>query len=271
MFVSHIYDPLSRRYQRIGTAFATTIYFYLLLPVLVTIPMAFGPTGTLAFPPETYSFDLFKIFFESSDWTNPLFQSLKVAVASTTVAMLAGVPAGYWTARHRFVGKDFITALIMSPLIVPHIVTGLGLFLYFSYLRVSGTTVSIVLGHVMVTLPFVMVMIVAGVNKLDRNLEFGAELMGAGPIRMFVTVVIPQLVPSLVSAAFFAFLLSIDEVIISWFLAGPNTVTLPVKMYNALHWEVSPVIAVVSTLLTVISLLVSIVAITLRKGPSVDV
>ncbi|WP_426441291.1 ABC transporter permease [Bradyrhizobium genosp. P] len=270
--MSHIiHDPLSRRYQSMGTALAVTIYFFLLLPVLVTIPMAFGPTSALTFPPESYSFDLFEIFFKSADWTHPLFQSLKVAVASTTVAMLAGVPAGYWMARHNFAGKKFITALIMSPLVVPHIVTGLGLFLYFSYLRISGTTVSIILGHVMVSLPFVIVMIVAGVNKLDGNLEFGAELMGAGPIRMFVTVVIPQLVPSLVSAAFFAFLLSIDEVIISWFLAGPNTVTLPVKMYNALHWEVSPVIAVVSTLLTAISLLVSIVAVALRKEPSIDI
>nr|WP_233288038.1 ABC transporter permease [Bradyrhizobium brasilense] len=185
--------------------------------------------------------------------------------------MLAGVPAGYWIARHEFVGKGLVTGVIMSPLIIPTIVTGLGLFLWFSYIHINGTTLSIVLGHVIVTLPYVVVMIAAGVNKLDRNLEFGAELMGAGPTRMFLTVVIPQLVPSLVSAAFFAFLLSFDEVIISWFLAGTDTVTLPVKMYSALHWEMSPVIAAVSTLLTAISLVVSIVAIALRKGMSVDI
>ncbi|MGY4157984.1 putative spermidine/putrescine transport system permease protein [Bradyrhizobium sp. USDA 4461] len=260
-----IRDPHSRRYHTVGAAFAAAIYVFLLAPVVVAVPMAFGPTNTLAFPPPSYSFDLFRIFFSSPSWQGPLFESIEVALACTAVAMFAGVPAGYWIARHEFIGKRLVTGIIMSPLVVPTIVTGLGLYLYFSYIRLEGTTLGLVLGHLMVTLPFVVLMIVAGVQKLDRNLEFGAELMGARPIRVFVTVVLPQLVPSLVSAAFFAFLLSFDEVIISWFLAGTSSVTLPVKMYSALEYEVSPVIAAVSTLLTAISLLVCIVAIAFKK------
>nr|WP_249795116.1 ABC transporter permease subunit [Bradyrhizobium sp. Oc8] len=184
--------------------------------------------------------------------------------------MLAGVPAGYWIARHEFVGKRLVAGLIMSPLVVPTIVSGLGLYLYFSYFRISGTTLSLVLGHVMHGLPYVLLLIIAGVHKLDRNLEFGAELMGAGSIRMFLTVVIPQLVPSLVSAALFAFLLSFDEVIISWFLASTNTITLPVKMFSAIEWEVSPVIAAVSTLLMTVSLVVCIVAVALKRSTPID-
>ncbi|MET4324064.1 ABC transporter permease [Bradyrhizobium sp. RT5a] len=266
-----VLDPQSRRYRALGNGLAIAIYSFLLAPLLVAIPMAFGPTNSLTFPPTDYSLDLFRIFFNSPSWMGPLSESLKVALASMAMAMLAGVPAGYWIARHEFMGKGLISGVIMSPLIVPHIVIGLGLFLYFSYARISGTTLSIVLGHVMVTLPFVVLMIVAGVNKLDRNLEFGAELMGAGPIRMFLTVVIPQLVPSLVAAAFLAFLGSFDETVISWFLAGPNTITLPIKMYNDLQWELSPVLAAISAMLTAISLLISIVAIALRKGTSVDI
>lgn len=265
-----IHDPHSRRYRAMGTSLAVAVYLFLLAPIVVTIPMAFGPTNALTFPPASYSFELFSIFLHSPSWLDSLFESLKVAVAAMVGSLLAGVPAGYWIARHDFAGKALITGLIMSPIVIPSIVMSLGLFLYFSYLRITTTTPSIVLGHLTVTLPYVIVMVVAGVNKLDRNLEFGAELMGAGPIRMFLTVVVPQLVPTLVSAALFAFLLSFDEVIVSWFLAGPNTVTLPVKMYSALEWEVSPVIAAVSTLLTTISLLVSIVAIALRKGTPVD-
>ncbi|WP_439366084.1 ABC transporter permease [Bradyrhizobium sp. DASA03005] len=266
-----IHDSHSRRYRALGTGLAIAIYLFLLVPLLVAIPMAFGPTNALTFPPTSYSFDLFRIFFNSASWQGPLSESFKIALASMSMAILAGVPAGYWIARHEFMGKGLISGVIMSPLIVPHIVIGLGLFLYFSYFRISGTALSIVLGHVMGTLPLVILMILAGVNKLDRNLEFGAELMGAGPIRMFLTVVIPQLVPSLVAAAFLAFLGSFDEVVISWFLAGPNTITLPVKMYNDLQWELSPVIAAISALLTGISLLVSIVAIVLRKGAPVHI
>lgn len=265
-----VHDPHSRRYRVIGTWLAVAIYLFLLAPIAVTVPMAFGPTNALTFPPTSYSLDLFRIFFNSPSWLEPLFESLKVALATTAVAMLTGAPAGYWIVRHEFFGKGLITSVIMSPLIVPGIVSGLGLYLYFSYFHIGGTTLSIVLGHVMVTLPYVILMIVAGVNKLDRNLEFGAELMGAGPIRMFLTVVIPQLIPSLVSAAFFAFLLSFDEVIISWFLASPSTVTLPVKMYSALQWEVSPVIAAVSTLLTALSVLACIVAVAFKKSTPIE-
>lgn len=265
-----IHDPQSRRYRAMGTGLAMTVYLFLLAPIVVTIPMAFGPVNALTFPPASFSFELFAFFFHSPDWLNSLLESLEVALLATAGAMLAGVPAGYWIARHDFVGKRLIAGVIMSPLIVPTIVTSLGLFLYFSYLKIDGTTLSLALGHVMITLPYVIVMIMAGVQKLDRNVEFGAELMGAGPIRMFLTVVVPQLVPSLVSAGVIAFLMSFDEVVVSWFLAGPNTVTLPVRMYNALQWEVSPVIAAVSLLLTAISVLVCIVVVALTKGAPTD-
>lgn len=270
--MSHIIrDPHARRYRAIGTGLAVAVYLFLLIPIAVTIPMAFGPTNALTFPPTSYSLDLFRIFFNSPGWLWPLFESIKVALASMAIAMFAGLPAGYWIARQEFIGKGLITSVIMSPLVIPHVVTALGLYLYFSYIRINATTLSLVLGHVMVILPFVVLMIIAGVHKLDRNLEFGAELMGAGPIRMFLTVVAPQLVPSLVSAAFFSFLLSFDEVVISWFLAGHDTITLPVKMYSALEWEVSPVIAAVSTMMTALSLLVCVVAIALKKSTEVDV
>lgn len=263
-------DRHERRYGLIGAGMATCVYLFLLAPVLVTIPMAFGSANALTFPPESFLLEVFRIFITSSSWTDPLFESLNVAVTATAVAMFAGVPAGYWIARHEFIGRALVVSVIMSPLVVPTIVTALGLYLYLSYLRVSGTTLSIVAGHVTHTLPFVVVMIVAGVQKLDRNLEFGAELMGASQIRMFLTVVLPQLVPSLISAAIFSFLLAFDEVVISWFLAGPNTITLPVRMYSALEWELSPVIAAVSTFLTAISLLVCIIAIALKKSTPFD-
>ncbi|MCK1440569.1 MULTISPECIES: ABC transporter permease [unclassified Bradyrhizobium] len=266
-----IRDPHVRRYRAMTTGLAVVVYCFLLAPLIVTVPMAFGPTNALTFPPTSYSLDLFRIFFNSPSWLSPLFESVNVALGSTALAMLAGLPAGYWIGRHDFLGKGLLTGIIMSPLVIPTVVTALGLYFYFSYVRINATTLSLVLGHVMVTLPYVVLMIMAGVHKLDRNLEFGAELMGAGPTRMFLTVVVPQLVPSIVSAALFAFLLSFDEVIISWFLAGSDTITLPVKMYSAIEWEISPVIAAVSTLLMAVSLLVCIITIALRQSaPTVD-
>lgn len=265
-----IRDPLLRRTRAVGTVVAGMIYVFLLLPLVVTLPMAFSPANGLTFPPTSYSLDLFRTFFTSPDWLEPLYQSVKVALATTAISMLAGVPSAYWIARQTFWGKKLITGAIMSPLVLPSVVLALGLYLYFSYLRIHSSTLSLTVAHVIVILPFVILMTSAGVHKLDRNLEFGAELMGAGPIRIFLTVVLPQLVPSLVSGAFFSFLLSFDELTLSWFLCDPNTITLPVRMYGALNWEASPVIAAASTLMTVLSLIVCAVAVLSRKAVPVD-
>lgn len=265
MFNRQISDTAGRRFRLLGSALAGVVYVFLLLPIVIVVPIAFGPTNGIAFPPESYSLDLFRLFFSSSDWINPLLQSLKVAVASTLIVLLVGVPAAYGIARFQFPGKAVIAGAMMSSLIIPTIVTALGLYLYFSYLRITGTTLALILGHVIFTMPYVLVMMIAGIQKLDQNLEFGAQLMGATRFRMFVTVVLPQLVPSLIGATLFAFLISFDEVVISWFLAGPTTATLPVKMYSAIKWEISPVIAAVSTMLTAISLAVCLIMVVLQK------
>lgn len=260
-----IRDPESRRLRVLGTSLAVLVYIFLLMPIVVVIPIAFGPANELRFPPSSYSLDLFRQFLSSPAWTGPLLQSAKVACISTLVVLLVGVPAAYGIARFDFPGKGVIAGTMLSSLVIPTIVTALGLYIYFSYLRITGSTLALILGHVVYTMPFVLVMIVAGVQKLDRNLEFGAQLMGAGRFRMFRTVVLPQLVPSLIGAALFAFLISFDEVVISWFLSGPTTATLPVKMYSAIRWEISPVIAAVSTMLTAISLVVCLVMVALKK------
>ncbi|ESY15330.1 ABC transporter permease [Mesorhizobium sp. LNJC394B00] len=255
----HLRDPLQKRHEWLGTLLAILCYVFLLAPIIIVVPIAFGSADELSFPPRQYSLDLFHIFFNSASWTAPLFQSLKVAVINTAVTLLTAVPAAYGLARYSFPGKRLISALMFNSLIVPTIVTALGLYLYFSYLHITGTTLALVLGHVVHTTPFVLVIMMAGVRKLDPNLEFGAQLLGAGRIRMLISVVLPQLLPSLIAAALFAFLISFDEVVISWFLSGSSTTTLPVKMFSAIRWEVSPVIAAVSTLLTAVSLVVCLI------------
>lgn len=261
-----IQDRESASLHVVGALLALCVYGFLLLPILIVIPIAFGPTNAIAFPPESYSLDLFKLFLSSPDWINPLIQSLKVAIASTVIVLLVGVPAAYGISRYDFPGKTLIAGAMMSSLVIPTIVTALGLYLYFSYLRITGTTFALILGHVIFTMPYVLMMMLAGIQKLDRNLEFGAQLMGASRTRMFLTVVLPQLVPSLIGAMLFAFLISFDEVVISWFLAGPTTATLPVKMYSAIKWEISPIIAAVSTMLTAVSLIVCLIMVALQKA-----
>jgi len=261
-----ISDPLVRNVQRFSTSLAVFCYIFLLAPIVIVVPIAFGTAGEMNFPPREWSLDLFRIFFSRSDWTAPFFQSFKIAIITTVIVLVLGCPASYALTRFQLRGKSIVAGLFLGSLVVPTVVTGLALYLYFSYLRLNGTLAALIFGHIVCTLPYVIVVIAAGVQKLDANLEFGAQLMGAGKTTMFVTVVLPQLVPSLIAASLFAFLISFDEVVISWFLAGSSTMTLPVKMYSSIRWEISPLIAAVSTVLTLISLIVCVITAFFNKA-----
>jgi len=261
-----IEDPLADNGRRFSTFLAVLCYIFLLAPIVIVVPIAFGSVAEMNFPPREWSLDLFRIFFSRADWTGPLFQSFKIAIITTVIVLIIGCPASYALTRFHFRGKSIIAGLFLGSLVVPTVVTGLALYLYFSYLRLNGTLAALIFGHIVCTLPYVIVVIAAGVKKLDANLEFGAQLMGANKTVMFVTVVLPQLIPSLIAAALFAFLISFDEVVISWFLAGSTTMTLPVKMYSSIRWEISPIIAAVSTVLTLISLIVCIMTAFLNKA-----
>jgi len=265
-----IKDTQKRTYRWIGGLLAFGVYLFLLAPSLIVIPVSFGSQYELNFPPRHYSIDLYRIFFSNDSWMQPLLLSIRVALMTTLASTIIAVPAAYAIVRFSFIGKNLLIGLIMSPLIIPSVVFALGIYLYFSFFRLTGTTLGLVIAHTMFVLPYAMVILSAGIQKLDPNLEFGAMLMGAGRFRMMRTVVLPQLYPSIGAAALFAFLISFDEVVISWFLAGPTTTTLSVKMFSAIQWEISPVIAAVSTLLTAISLVVCLINVSLQKNTEIQ-
>ena len=143
---------------------------------------------------------------------------------------------------------------LLSPAFVPAIVLALGLYLYLGVAHLSGTTLGLIISHTLVAMPFVIVTAMAGLRHVDRNLEIAASVMGAGRLLVLWRITLPLLRPTLLAAGLFAFLISFDEVVISTFVAGVRTETLPVKMYSAIRWEISPVLAAVSTLLTLLSL-----------------
>ncbi len=239
-----------------GTALAALVYLFLLAPSLLVIPISFGTEGQIQFPPHGVSLRLYAQFFSSASWTTPLWHSIEVALGTTLLSLAVAVPAAYGMVRHDFPGKTLAVLLLMSPVAVPAIVTALGLYLYFSLIGLTGNLVGLTLAHTVYVTPFVVITVAAGVRKLDPRLEFAATMMGASRVTLLRQVVLPQLRPSIVAGGLFALLMSFDEVVIAWFLTGANTMTLPVKMYSSIQWEISPVIAAVSTLLTVLSFIV---------------
>ena len=218
--------------------------------------MSFGGKWESMFPPKTFSFYLYQQYFAESNWMASTFMSFRVAVASTIIALVLGVPAAYGLVRGNYPGKRFVTLFLLSPILVPIIVAALGLYLYFSSLGITGTDLAVILAHAMYTTPFVIVTSMAGMRHIDQSLETAATIMGAGTLQTFWKVTLPLLKPAMFAGGLFAFLMSFDEVVIAYFIASAGNMTLPVKMFSSIRWEVSPVIAAVSALLTALSLLI---------------
>lgn len=258
--------PLGLGLARLGPAGLLALaYLFLLAPNLVVVPMSFGNEYAFEFPPHSYSLVLYQKLFADSQWLSAGWLSLRVAVLSTLAALLLGVPAAYGLVRGRFPGKRAILLFLMSPILVPVVVIALGLYLHLARLQIAGSLLGMVLAHTLYVLPFVLVTAVAGLRHVDRNLETVASLMGAGRLTVFCRVTLPLLRPALLAGALFAFLMSFDEVVIAFFLVEATAFTLPVKMYSSIQHDASPILAAVSSILTVLSIVVCLAATFVRR------
>ncbi len=245
--------------------FAAAAFLFLLAPSLVVVPMSFSDSREIMFPPRGLSLMLYREYFAGPEWVAATIESTIVAVGATGLALAAGIPVAYAIVRSRLFAMKIVRALVLMPILVPTIVFALGLYIYFARLGISGSTLALILGHAVHNLPFVTVVMIAGLRQVNPNVEVAAQVLGASMLRTFFSVVVPMVRRSIVAAGLFSFLISFDEVVIAWFLSSPRAMTLPIKMYSSIQWEVSPVLAAISTLLTALSLVVCVVGLTLRK------
>jgi putative spermidine/putrescine transport system permease protein len=237
---------------------AWLILLFLVAPSLVVIPMSFSGADVLQFPPRTYSLQLYHEFFFSADWVSSSLLSLRVALGTTVLSLIFGATASYGLIRGKFRGKQVLTLLLVVPMFVPAIVVALAFYIYFARLGLQGTEIGLVLAHTAYVTPYTIVVLTAALRVVDPNLELAARTMGASRFYTFRRVTLPLIKPGLISAGLFGFLLSFDELVIGLFLSDYDTKTLPVKMWENIIYEVSPVIAAVSTLLTVLAFGLSI-------------
>ncbi|MBV2145108.1 ABC transporter permease [Falsochrobactrum sp. TDYN1] len=259
--------PKKRRLPSLSAVLACLVYAYLVIPSLVIIPISLSEAGEFTLDRAHLSLNLYRQFFGSEAWIGALWNSLQIATTASVIATLIGVPAAYAFARGRFFGRSAVQMLVISPMFVPVIVIALGLYFLAAATGMQGRFITLVLAHAMYGLPFVVMLSLSGLTQVDPALERASMVMGAGQIRIFSRVVLPQLKISVFAGFLFAFLASFDEVVIAWFLNGPTTITLPVKMYSSIMWENTPVIAAVSTMLTLLSFSVCLLTMVLGANP----
>ncbi|MER5173795.1 ABC transporter permease [Thioclava kandeliae] len=240
--------------------FVALVAIYLLLPVLIVAPMSFSDSRFLKFPPENFSLRWYQSYFGSSEWQAATWVSLRAAVLTTVIATPLGVMAAYGLARTEIFGARFILLALLSPLVVPVIIIAIGLFYLYARLSLVNTMTGVVLAHTVLAIPFVIITTSSALAQFDVNLEKAARSLGASLLRSFLTVTLPQIGPAVMSGALFAFITSLDEVVISSFISGGETTTLTKKMFTGLRDQVDPTIAAVSTILIAVSISILIIA-----------
>ncbi|MDT4828449.1 Inner membrane ABC transporter permease protein YdcV [compost metagenome] len=251
---------------RIGLYLATgTIAAFLLLPILFIVLLSFGSSQWLVFPPPGWTLKWYGQFFSNPEWMDAALASLKVAVLTTVCSVALGLPTAFALVRGRFPGREFLYALFTLPMIVPLVIIAVAVYALFLKLGYTGTLFSFVVSHVIVALPFTIISIINSLKLFDQSIEDAAVICGASRLQAVLKVTFPAIRPGMVAGALFAFLVSWDEVVLSVMMASPTLQTLPVKMWTTLRQDLTPVIAVASTLLIGLSVLVMVIAAVLRR------
>ncbi len=229
---------------------------FLAAPIFVVIPVSFSNTSTLQFPPESLSLQWYVRLFSSARWQSSAYNSMLAALLTVCCTIPLGIMAAYGLNSIRTGLGKFISATLMLPLIVPLILVAIGIYFLYARLGLINTMVGLVAAHTMYTLPLAITMIAAGLRRFDRNQEMVARSLGANRLKAFMTVTLPQIKFSVMSAGFLTFIASFDEVVIALFISGGSNATLPRQMFNQLRNSIDPTIAAISTLLIALALIV---------------
>ncbi|MEJ5021520.1 ABC transporter permease subunit [Ochrobactrum vermis] len=217
-------------------------------PILVVIIISFSKASFLTFPPPGFSLRWYQKFFSDSEWLAAFFASLSIAAISSFISVLFGASAAMGIVRGTFKAKTLVMLLLVSPIIVPPVVLGLSLYSLFLQFDLIGTRLGLAAAHAIGGIPLVVVIVAASLQGVDRRLEQAAAIHGASALVVLQKVTLPAIAPGLAAAAFFAFLHSFDELVLSLFLSSAQLKTLPLRLWADVNYQLNPVLAVVSTL-----------------------
>ena len=229
--------------------FVALVAAFLVLPIVAIVPAAFSAQSFIRVPPEAWSLRWWGTFFNDPSWRRTLLASLEVAAITTLLTVLAGTAAALGIARVGARSRALLTGLFLGPVVTPAIVLAVAMYSMARASGLVGTMTALVIAHSVLALPFVVLNVGVSLDGLDRRLLLAAAGLGAGCFHIFRTVTLPLIVPGVVGGAVFAFVTSFDEVVLSIFLAGPTVKTLPVRIWEEIRLEYTPVVAVGATLL----------------------
>jgi len=257
--------PAHRRLWLYGAAVLALAFLF--LPTLIVVPMSFSDARYLEFPPRSWSFRWYANYAASPEWRSATEVSLTVALLTTLVATPLGTAAAYALHTVRGRATRAAWAVLTLPMTVPVILIAIGAFYLYARLGLNNTIAGLTLAHSVLALPLVMIAVGAGLRQFDMNQQRVAMSLGATPWKAFLTITLPQIRVSVITGALFAFITSLDEVVLALFISSGDAATIQKRMFDALRDEIDPTVAVISTCLVVLSIAIVLAAQVLSRGP----
>ncbi|GAU85274.1 ABC transporter permease [Bosea sp. BIWAKO-01] len=238
---------------------AGAMFIFLLAPLIVVVPISFSGDSYMMFPPSSWSTKWYPAIFADGKMVSAFWTSLALAFVVTVLSLLIGLPAAYALVRLKPRGAEFLSSLFTAPLLLPTIVLGLAILIVFSGYGLLATFQGLVAAHLVVTLPYAIRVLSTALATLPIPVEEAAATLGASPLTVFRRVTLPMMRSGIVGTTALCFLVSFDEVVLSLFMTGPRISTLPVAMYHRVEQQADPLVAALSVLLVVLTLVVVLV------------
>lgn len=258
-------SPAERIWHYSLRGFCALVLLFLMLPVLVIAPLSFNADSFLLYPMSGFSLRWYDEIISSPTWRQAFVNSCIVSPFATLLAMALGTPAAVGLSRIDFPGKALLTSILISPMVVPVVIVGVATYLVFAPVGLAGSYLGLILVHAALGVPFVVTTVSATLEGFDYNLVRAAASLGANPLGTFFRITLPLVAPGVISGGLFAFGTSFDEVVVTLFLAGPEQTTLPRQMFAGIRENISPAIAAVATIMTLLSTLMLIALEWLRR------
>jgi putative spermidine/putrescine transport system permease protein len=253
-------------------AVAAATLVFVMAPLLVVVALSFSEANLAIFPPVGFTTSWYEDVIANEEFQHAFMVSVVLALAATATSFALGMPAAYALNRWPVPGARAAEAMLLSPLILPILITGLALLQFMAAMRMRDAAVNLFIGHVLVTLPYLIRTVTASLKQVDRTLEEAALTLGAPPWRVFWRVTVPQIVPGIAAGCLFAFMVSFDDFPISFWLANAEVVPLPIFLLNSMTKVFDPSIAAMSSLMILTGILAVIgleKLVGLRKAMSV--
>ena len=237
------------------------IFVFLIGPIFVIVPLSFNELPYFTFTPEMLSLDpdgysirWYQEFFTEQSWQDAVANSFFIAVFATLISTTLGTLAALGLSQPYMPFRTTIMAVLISPMIVPLIISAAGMYFFYTRMGISSTHIGVIVAHAALGTPFVVITVTATLVGFDRSLIRAAASLGAGPARIFFKIIVPLILPGVISGALFAFITSFDEVVVVLFVGSVEQRTIPWKMFSGIREEIRPTILAVATILVCISI-----------------